>query len=113
MDDDRAKLKEMADLLRSGATMLPQICPECSAPLFKLKTGEIICPVCKRKVIFTKESEQIKELSIIATAKLEEVLSFKLLKVAEEIEKTDDIDKLCRLAELAKSILDIIVKIRR
>ncbi|MCS7385924.1 MAG: hypothetical protein NDF55_04195 [archaeon GB-1867-005] len=111
MEEDRAKLKEMANLLRSGATMLSQICPECSAPLFKLKTGEIICPLCKRRIIFAKKGEEVGELPTMAAERLKEVLSIKLLKVAEEIEKTEDIEEIYRLTELAKAIVDVISKI--
>ncbi|MGD2142812.1 MAG: Sjogren's syndrome/scleroderma autoantigen 1 family protein, partial [Candidatus Bathyarchaeota archaeon] len=43
-------MKSMAELLRSGATMLSRSCPECDSPLFKLKSGDIVCAKCQRRV---------------------------------------------------------------
>ena len=38
-------VKKAAELLRQGATMLEEPCPICKMPLFKLKNGDIVCPV--------------------------------------------------------------------
>src|SRR5215472_9911220 len=46
-------VRRMADLLKSGATMLSDICPECGTPLFKLK-GETFCAKCNRPVVYAK-----------------------------------------------------------
>ena len=59
--DDKDLVKEMAVLLKSGAAMLNYLCPNCNVPLFKLKTGEVICPKCKRRfVIVSGEEEEFK-----------------------------------------------------
>jgi UPF0148 protein len=50
-------VKKMADLLRAGATMLSERCPICGLPLFRLKSGEVICPVHGRVYIVRTESE--------------------------------------------------------
>jgi len=47
--------KIMADLLRSGYTMLNLACPECNNPLFRNKNNEIFCPICNKKVIFKND----------------------------------------------------------
>ena len=44
----------MADLLRSGHTMLNIACPICINPIFKNKNGEKYCPVCNKKVIIVE-----------------------------------------------------------
>ena len=44
----------MADLLRSGNTMLNMACPVCNNPLFRKKSGETFCPICEKKVLFVK-----------------------------------------------------------
>ncbi|OYT40645.1 MAG: hypothetical protein B6U89_01390 [Desulfurococcales archaeon ex4484_58] len=56
-------IKKMAELLKSGATMLAETCPveNCNLPLFKLKSGEIICPV-HGKVYMVKTEEEVKEI---------------------------------------------------
>ncbi|MFW9875848.1 MAG: Sjogren's syndrome/scleroderma autoantigen 1 family protein [Candidatus Thorarchaeota archaeon] len=41
----------MADLLRSGYTMLNIACPVCNNPVFRNKEGEKFCPSCNRKVV--------------------------------------------------------------
>ncbi|MEN3059018.1 MAG: Sjogren's syndrome/scleroderma autoantigen 1 family protein, partial [Candidatus Methanosuratincola petrocarbonis] len=51
-----SQVKRMADLLREGATMLSQACPECKTPLFRLSSGEVICPGCNKRVVFAKPS---------------------------------------------------------
>ena len=45
----------MADLLRSGYTMLNSACPECNNPLFRNKNNETFCPICNKKIIFKKD----------------------------------------------------------
>ncbi|HEY5620508.1 MAG TPA: Sjogren's syndrome/scleroderma autoantigen 1 family protein, partial [Candidatus Bathyarchaeia archaeon] len=50
MADD---VKHMADLLKSGATMLSDICPECGSPLFRIK-GEVFCAKCNKPVVYAK-----------------------------------------------------------
>jgi len=54
---DTSVVKKMADLLRAGATMLPERCPVCGLPLFRLRSGEVVCPVHGRVYIVRDESE--------------------------------------------------------
>ena len=44
-------VKRMADLLKSGATMLSDVCPECGSPLFRVK-GDIFCAKCNKPVVY-------------------------------------------------------------
>lgn len=46
-------VRRMADLLKSGATMLSDICPNCGSPLFKVKS-EIFCAKCNKPVVYAK-----------------------------------------------------------
>src|SRR5438094_6342089 len=46
-------VKRMADLLKSGATMLSDVCPVCGTPLFKVK-GEVFCAKCNKPVVYQK-----------------------------------------------------------
>lgn len=49
--------KKMISLLRAGATMLAESCPLDGLPLFRLKTGEVVCPLHGRVFIVSSESE--------------------------------------------------------
>ena len=46
----------MADLLRSGNTMLNKACPVCNNPIFRNKVGNTFCPTCNRNVLIVKDS---------------------------------------------------------
>lgn len=56
-------VKKMAELIKSGAVMLPETCPMpgCHLPLFKTKTGEVVCPVHGR-VYVVKSDEEAREV---------------------------------------------------
>jgi|ECHhosMinimDraft_1075155.scaffolds.fasta_scaffold00334_10 UPF0148 protein len=51
-------IKKAADLLRQGATMLGDSCPVCGMPLFKLKSGEVVCPQHGRVYVVKDEEEE-------------------------------------------------------
>ncbi|MEM3993709.1 MAG: Sjogren's syndrome/scleroderma autoantigen 1 family protein [Desulfurococcaceae archaeon] len=63
MEPARDPIKIMAELLKSGAVMLAEICPVegCNLPLFKLKSGEIVCPV-HGKIHVVKTDEEAREV---------------------------------------------------
>jgi len=75
-------VRKMADLLRAGATMLPERCPICGLPLFRLRSGEVVCPVHGRVYIVRDESEVSKvtvqgvleELERVVAARISEAL---------------------------------------
>ncbi|MFW9819732.1 MAG: Sjogren's syndrome/scleroderma autoantigen 1 family protein [Candidatus Thorarchaeota archaeon] len=46
----------MADLLRSGNTMLNMACPVCNNPIFRNKGGDTFCPTCNRNVLIAKDN---------------------------------------------------------
>jgi len=46
----------MADLLRSGNTMLNMACPVCNNPIFRNKRGDTFCPTCNRNVLIVKDN---------------------------------------------------------
>jgi uncharacterized Zn finger protein (UPF0148 family) len=47
----------MADLLRSGNTMLNIACPVCNNPVFRNKNGNTFCPTCDRNVLIVNNKE--------------------------------------------------------
>ena len=54
----------MADLLRSGNTMLNMACPVCNNPLFRNNEGVNFCPTCNRKVLVinNKTNQEIRTM---------------------------------------------------
>ncbi len=54
-------VRKMAELMKAGAVMLSDTCPVkgCNLPLFKLRSGEIICPVHGRVVVVRSEEEAV------------------------------------------------------
>ena len=76
-------VKKMADLLRAGATMLRESCPTCNTPLFKLKSGEVVCPVHGR-VFVVKSEEELSRVTVTGTLeRLERVITTELSKEME------------------------------
>ncbi len=81
MADNRNEIvRKMAELMRSGATMLDKSCPLCGAPLFKLRSGEIICPIHGPVRIVKSESEAVE---ILTDAVLDELEDFAARRIHE------------------------------
>ena len=62
--DRELALKKAVDLMRSGATLLAEVCPVCKSPLFRLRSGEVVCPVHGR-VMLVKTEEEIAEAGVV------------------------------------------------
>lgn len=67
----------MADLLRSGNTMLNMACPVCNNPVFRNKGGVLFCPVCNKKILVVKNipdqnSRRVLKENIISNEEQEE-----------------------------------------
>lgn len=86
--------KIMAELLKAGAVMLAETCPVegCYLPLFRLRSGEVVCPIHGR-VHIVKTDEEVKEvfsrthLSIVL-----EKLEAQALKTIETLTNVPDVD---------------------
>jgi UPF0148 protein len=76
---DKKNIENMAELLRSGNTMLNKSCPECNSPLFKNRKGEIFCPSCNRKVLIVDKlaQQEIKKNEKEHTTKKSQILNNK------------------------------------
>ena len=107
------EVKRMAELLKSGAAMLPETCPECGTPLFR-KGNETFCPNCNKPVVIVRSAEQ--ESKLMAERILEDSEQTLLAKIREvnlamKIEK--DPEKLLVYGKALGSWLDAIEKLRR
>ncbi|MEM0000055.1 MAG: Sjogren's syndrome/scleroderma autoantigen 1 family protein [Desulfurococcaceae archaeon] len=106
----RDPAKIMAELLKSGAVMLAEICPVegCNLPLFKLKSGEIVCPVHGR-VHVVKTDEEVREVyARTYLANVLERLEVHALKTIETLTGNSDVDP----AELIRW-LEVLERIQR
>jgi UPF0148 protein len=101
MDDkDDTSVKKMADLLRRGATMLADSCPQCGSPLFKV-ADDIYCVRCDRRIIYADSEEEIETQAVMAILpKLRETLIGKLKELNELVNSETDIESLTKLANL-------------
>jgi len=108
------ELRSMADLLRSGATLTSLSCPACASPLFKMRSGELWCARCKKRVVVVKEDGEIAEA--VATPLLEALESTLIRKIEELNEKIrgeNEIGQLQRLGEVLSTMLESLERVRR
>jgi UPF0148 protein len=106
-----SSVKKMAELLRRGATMLAQACPQCGSPL--LQVGEdIYCATCDRRIVFADDDEEA-EVEAVKTMlpQLRETLIRKLGSITDEIEKENNIETLTKLANLMVMLLQSLHKL--
>jgi len=104
----------MADLLKQGATLIELSCPACTSPLFKLKTGELWCAKCQRRVIVVKEGETTTEATRpILLSSIESTVLTKIQELEKRLEEETDPAKLEKLTATLSSLLDNLEKIRK
>ncbi len=115
MSGEGELIRYMASLLKSGASMLDKSCPTCNVPLFRLKSGEIICPKCEKRFVFVETDEEelevrgnfiIQSLEYAAINKintLKEMLA-RMNSLDDIVEISDAILRLLRIVELSRSV---------
>jgi len=107
-------LKRMADMLKQGATMLDLQCPACSSPLFRLRSGEIWCVNCQKRVIVVREGERLlTAASDILLSSLEETILEKLRELDQMMRAEKDPARLGELGSVLSNLLDNLEKVRR
>ncbi|MCI2415014.1 MAG: hypothetical protein MPF33_07220 [Candidatus Aramenus sp.] len=102
--------KKGAELLRQGATMLSESCPICHSPLFRLKNGDVVCPL-HGKVYIVKSDEEEKKVKkdLVLTSTEDELiegLNQMLKKLKEDPKDSEALLQVIRY-------LDAIERIRR
>jgi UPF0148 protein len=102
-------MKEMADMLRQGAKMLSTTCPECGAPLFQLKTGEIFCPREKREVRLVREGETPERAK--QDASLDKTLQAKLSLIQQRLDAASEPSEIRELTETITTLLDALARL--
>jgi len=110
----RDKVRLMADLLRGGATLTDLSCPACASPIFRLKSGELWCAQCQKKVIVVKEEEEVREIEISsALSQTESVLLTKIWEINEKLKIEENLEEIQRLSLVMSTLLDNLERVRR
>jgi UPF0148 protein len=114
LSDNTDKIRSMADLLRSGATLTDLSCPACSSPLFRLKNGDLWCAQCQKKVIIVKGDEQAEESkSLTALGTVESTLLAKIQEINERIHEENDVEELRRLSVVMGALLENLERVKK
>lgn len=88
----------MADLLRRGATMLAQSCPQCGSPLMKVG-DDIYCATCDRRIVYSDEPQTTAHGGDVLP-NLRQTLLQKLNALNEIIDQETDLEVLTKLSNL-------------
>jgi UPF0148 protein len=105
-------VKRMADLLKSGATMLSDICPVCGTPLFKVR-GEVFCAKCNKPVVYQKAMSPQATLSPSYLLESVEMTIVGKISEANEVLKAErDPEKLSMYSNLVFGWLSTLEKLR-
>jgi UPF0148 protein len=107
-------IRVMADLLRQGATLTEYSCPVCSSPLFKLRSGDLWCACCQKRVIIVKEGEpEPKTTDPSFFSSLESTVLAKIQEIEKELREEKDAEKLQNLGTTLSTLLKNLEKIRK
>jgi UPF0148 protein len=100
-----SSVRKMAELLRQGATMLADACPQCGSPLFKVK-DDIYCAKCDRRIVYAHSDEEAVSHAVKnLIPELRETLITKLKDLTEVISSETDTEALTKLANLMVLLL--------
>ena len=106
-------IKVMADLLRQGATLTEYACPACSSPIFKLRSGDLWCASCKKRVIIVKEGDPepaAPEPPVFSS--LESTIMKKIQDIEKQLVEETDAEKLKTLGATLSTLLENLEKIK-
>jgi UPF0148 protein len=103
----------MANLLRQGATLTQFSCPACSSPIFKLKSKELWCVKCQKRVVIVKEGTPTEATSPAFLGTLESTVLGKIQEIEKKIKNETDPHELQKLSGLLSTLLENLEKIRK
>jgi len=111
---DDSQIKRMADLLRRGSTLTELACPACASPLFRLKSGELWCGRCEKKVIVVKEGEEPPRMErSVALDSLETTLMTKVQEIQKRMQREQNPEELRKLGSTLSELLGNLERIRK
>ncbi|MFX1280910.1 MAG: Sjogren's syndrome/scleroderma autoantigen 1 family protein [Promethearchaeota archaeon] len=117
----------MADLLRTGHTMLNIACPICNNPIFKNREGKKFCPSCNREVIvsnsipaqkFEESEEKLKNVQDIKDSSNKEVENLirivivkKIHFILEKLETATETELIKNYSNILSGLYDLLKKL--
>jgi UPF0148 protein len=104
-------MKEMAELLRKGASMLGESCPICGTPLFKLRNGEIICPNCNRPIRYVEPDEDTERIT--QKGSLEATIMRKITEVQRMLEDEKEPQRIRDMTSTLMALLEALEKVKK
>ena len=113
MAKNSKNIKIMADLLRQGATLTEYACPACSSPIFKLRSGDLWCASCQKRVIIVKAGEPepaAPEPPVFSS--LESTIMGKIQQIEKQLLEETDAEKLNTLGATLSTLLENLEKIK-
>jgi len=111
---DEQYIRRMADLLRQGQTLTELACPVCASPLFRLKSGELWCARCEKKVIVVREEAELaKVTSALSLETLEATLLAKIKEIQEKMQHETNVEELQKLGSALSGLLENLEKVRK
>ncbi len=112
--NEEQHIKRMADMLRQGATLTELACPACASPLFRLRSGDLWCAKCEKKVIILKEGEDPSKITgSIVLDKLEATLLAKVQEIQNRMQHEENMEELQKLGTVLSGMLENLEKIRK
>ena len=107
------EVKKMAELLKTGATMLQETCPQCGTPLFRRGT-ETFCAKCNRPVFIIRNAEDETRLATDQILdETEQTLLAKIKQLNIALKGETDPSQLVSYGSALKTWLDAIDSVRR
>ncbi len=111
--NEETGIQKAVELMRQGATMLNEACPECSGPLFQLK-DDIICPQCGKKVLIVSDEAEVQELEKEAIlVELDHAISSQIENLTKRLNEEKDSDELMAIGRLTILWLEALEKLKR
>jgi len=114
VSEESKRLQTMTDLLRQGATLTELSCPVCFSPIFKLKSGDLWCAQCQKRVVVLKDGESpTKATGYMLLTSLESTLLTKVQEVESRIREEADLKKLQELGVILSTLLENLERIKK
>lgn len=112
-EKDKPAVKKMAELLRQGAKMLAQPCPQCGSPLLEVG-DDVYCAACDRRIVVVSSDEEVESQAVkVLLPELQETLLAKLQTLNEAIENENNIEELTKLVNLMVLLLQALEKMHK
>ncbi|MCX8185054.1 MAG: Sjogren's syndrome/scleroderma autoantigen 1 family protein [Sulfolobales archaeon] len=113
MKRDESTIKKMSELLRSGAVMLDLACPLCSTPLFRLKSGETVCPTHGVVKVVKTDTEVVEIQAQAVLDRVQALATSRISIIANSLGAESSENSERELLDQLERWLEILERIRR